>query len=186
MAVEYTRSVETTRMSPGILREDVYPEALNREYEPLQSTPLAYMFSRARELEINDPASQWEIVPAYVRKVLKDAGPANTYVIICSTDRDAAATVESVPDGVESFSNAIQKFACYRVYGTSNTPPEINQIIEISVPATGDKSIQCSLVRVTNDYIDDVSIQSEEVQDSSTVQAAFLQPPEKSIGTPVT
>ena len=184
MTEEYTRSVETTRMSPGTLREDVYPEALNREYEPLQSTPLAYMFSRARELEINDPASQWEIVPAYVRKVFRDAGPANSYVIICSTDRTTASTVESVPDGVESFSNAIQKFACYRVYGTSDTPPQINQIIEISVPATGDKSIQCSLIRVTNDYIDDVSIQSEEVQDSSTAQAAFLQPPEKSIGNP--
>jgi hypothetical protein len=179
-----TRSTVTTRVPSNSLQEDVYPNTNNNAYVEGQSSPLQYCYTRARDAEANNPVSQWKFVKAYVRRVFKDAGPQGSYLLLCSTDTAIVDPVESVPDGVESLSNAILKFTCYRVYGHSSSIPQINQIVEISVPITDDQSIECSLIRVTPDYMDSISLQSEELQDSSTAQQLFFLPPPKPIGSP--
>jgi len=167
---------ETTNIPRGSINQDTYPNELQKRYNPLIDSPLVYAFTKARDTDADKETASWKIKRAYVKKVIYD-GDNGEYYFSVGTDSSVANAVESMPLGVESDSNAIQKFICYKVYGSAATTPQINQVVEILMPDSEDTSIECRLSKLTSEYVEPVALKSSELYDGTAAQDAFLRPP---------
>jgi len=177
------KSFKITDIPEGSLNPPTYPEQVEPIFERgPQKSLLLKMHDDGERRRASQ--SSWKSVVGYIKRVLyspkhPDTGGrtarANQYGCIVGTDQSLINTIESVPEGTDSESNLVQKFADYRVIGEADAMPEINQLCRISIPKNNDPSIEGKLIEMINEYVSPVKgVKSDKVEDDTAAQSLFL------------
>ena len=113
------------------------PRSTNRvepTFDRHQDSPLLRTYEYVSNQEAVD--KKGEVRLATVKKVLwspQNGAPRGVYGCIISLDDDLVNTTESVPNGTASRSHAVEKFTKFRVQGSCDRAPRINEFIEVVI-----------------------------------------------------
>lgn len=144
---------------------------VDKIFDRHQDSPLLRTYRYVQDQEAINEGGQ--VMGAIVTQVVwspKNGAPRGVYGCVVELDDDLLSTVEKVPVGTKSRSNAINKLQ-FRVQGSCDRKPMIGQRIEVVI-IPDDTSIIGQFHKLTNEFVSASTVESNEIAGRTGSKAA--------------